>query len=98
MTANDIILSALRTGRDNYITTDYLKQITGLPERDVRRVIEDLRRHGAVILSDNNGYYLPENAAELESFVRKETKRAKSVFYTLKSARRLLREWGGDTP
>lgn len=95
MNANEIILSVLRTGKDNYTSTEYLEHITGLSKRDVRRVVEDLRRHGAVIISDNSGYYLPENADELARFVRKEEKRAKSVLYTLKSARQLLKKWRG---
>ena len=58
--------------------------------------MEGLRRKGCVIISCNAGYYTPANAEELRKYIDRESHRARSVFYTLKSARTLLKNMDGE--
>ncbi len=85
------ILSAIGNGSKNARHKMQLVCLTGMSERTVRKSIEHLRRKGFVIISDENGYYYPETAEELEIYVQTVTRRAKSTFYTLQSARRMLK-------
>lgn len=83
------------TGEENATDTETLKAITGLSERELRKCIEQLRRSGCVIISaSEGGYYKPATSEELSRFIHKEQSRACSVLVTLKSAKKLLREWG----
>lgn len=86
------LLSLIGEGEENAVHARDLSRFFGLEEREIRRTVERLRRSGAVIASSQNGYYFPSDARELGEFVRKEERRAKSVFYTLRAARRLLKE------
>lgn len=97
MTPNEIIRNAVRVGEDNAVKSAVLEELTGLTSRDVKRCIEDLRRKGVVICSSNSGYFYPDNETELRQFISKETNRAQSIKETLKSAKKLLKKWGGGS-
>lgn len=85
------ILSAIGSGSKNARHKMQLVCLTGMNERALRKAVEHLRRQGIVIISDENGYYYPQTADELENYVRMVSKRARSTFYTLKSARQMLK-------
>ena len=87
------ILSTLKSGRKNAIKKRELVRITGLNERAFRRSIETLRRAGKCIISDAVGYYYPENKREIERYIRRVERTAKSHFYTLRAAKNALREF-----
>ena len=82
------ILSLIGAGEENAIHLCDLIHITGLGNREIRKCIETLRRNGAVIISNKNGYFQPLRSYEVDRYVRQETGRAKSIFYTLKAARK----------
>jgi biotin operon repressor len=84
---SQLILDSIGVGEDNATHSKRLIDISGLTERELRKVIEQLRRSGTVIISSNKGYYLPETVDELQHYINKESKRAKSIFYTLKTAK-----------
>ena len=86
------ILSALREGEENAISLCEMQRITGLDNRSTRLIIESLRREGYVIISSNKGYYFPKTLDEISHYINKESKRAKSIFYTIKSAKALERQ------
>lgn len=86
------VLGFIRTGEPGAIHRAELARLTGLKERELRIIIERLRRSGAVIASSQAGYYFPANEAELSAFVRKEERRARSIFFTLKNARKLMKK------
>ena len=86
------ILSAIGEGQKNAVHLSELIRISGMTDRELRKTIEYLRRQGVVIISGNSGYYFPADEAELSEYVRKEEHRARSVFYTLHHARKLLRK------
>lgn len=82
------ILSLIGAGEENAIHLSDLMRITGIGNREIRKCIETLRRTGAVIISNKNGYFKPLRSYEVDRYVRQETGRAKSIFYTLKAARK----------
>lgn len=87
------IAPLLHKGTQNGVHLRELKKYTGIEERNIRKAIEQMRRAGMVILSNaKNGYYFPINSEELAAYIRKEERRAKSTFYTLKSAKKLYKE------
>lgn len=92
MTVSEKICSALRSGENNAVSLAEMCSISGLDNRRTRLVIEDLRRSGMVIISSNKGYYLPENLEEIRHYINKESKRARSIFYTLRTAKALERK------
>ena len=70
---NRVIFEKLMEGHDNAISMALLAIECKCSERDIRRAVQYEREKGALILSDNNGYYLPsadpERAhAEINSF------------------------------
>ena len=92
MNYNEIILRAIGTGEEHAVHRAELVQLTGLCERDVRRVIEQLRRGGAVICSDKHGYYMPADRSELEKYVKQETARIRSINRRTAAPRRQLKK------
>lgn len=91
------ILNLIGTGEENAIHLDELMNLTGMGNRELRKCIETLRRSGAVIISNQNGYFQPLRPHEVERYVKQETGRAKSIFYTLKAARKWCETAHGDT-
>ena len=71
--------AALMHGADHALPLRQLKQMTGLPGRDLRRRIEAARIAGEPILSDGNGYFLAENQHEVTQFVTSMNRRAKRI-------------------
>ena len=85
-----LVLSHFRKGRENGIHLQELEKITRLDNRTLRKVIESIRRSGVCVCSDENGYYLPANADELERYIKRVNKTARSTFFTLQTARNEL--------
>ena len=89
------ILNMLGAGKENAVHLKAIMKNTELKNREARKCIEHLRRSGTVIISNKNGYFIPETPEELQKYINQETHRAKSVFYTLKNARKLLQQIEG---
>lgn len=78
----------LQRGKQNAIPADRLQRMTGYKnKRKLTKQIERERIEGALILSNGNGYYLPENADEIDRYIKSMSRRAKSIFRVLKAAR-----------
>ena len=92
MNSADIIKASIGEGEAAAISSGELKTLAGLSERELRKAIEHLRREGLVIASNSKGYFKPADLYELERYIEQETKRAKSVLYTLKTAKRYRAE------
>ena len=86
------VLLRIGDGKENTVHLSELTRYSGIPDRQIRKIIEFLRRQGIVIISSNNGYYFPADITELEDYVRREEHRARSTFFTLKAARQLLKK------
>lgn len=91
------ILRHLQYGSKNAISAKLLCVKTGLTDRVLRKCIEEMRKNGVCILSDVFGYYLPSNEKELERYIKRTEKTARSYFYSLRSAKRALREMQTET-
>lgn len=84
------ILSCFKYGRANAIHLHNLRRYSGLDNRRLRKIIELIRRDGVCVCSDEAGYYLPETAAELEKYIKRVERTAKSTFFTLETAKHEL--------
>ena len=74
------IFSLLHSGAENGTTLRELVAATGLNERAVRLKIQQERKAGKLILSDNqNGYFLPENPEDVWCFARSMSRRAAEI-------------------
>ncbi len=65
------LLNVLSThrGQANGIHVAALERITGLPERQLRKRIAELRKEGTAICGKpSTGYFIAETAAELDEF------------------------------
>ena len=76
----DTIASLLMTGCENGLHLSELVQITGWPEREVRRQIQSERKAGHLILSDcEHGYFLPGEISEVRRFIRSMSRRSREI-------------------
>lgn len=78
------------------ITREELVKLTGLPDRQIRELIEQKRREGVIILNlqDGKGYFTSLDLDKLERQYRQNDRRAKSVLVQQKYLRRRLIEAG----
>lgn len=88
------ITSYIPTNKESAVSREMLCQWTGLPDRAVRKQIEQARREGVMILSFGNGYYISEDINELQKYYKQERHRAISILCRLKTLRKKLKEAG----
>ncbi len=84
------VLSCLGYGKSNAISSKRLIKLNGLTERELRKVVEIIRRSGVCVISDESGYYFPETRNELEKYIKRTRKMASSIFDTLETAQKKL--------
>lgn len=83
------ILDYIPKGRENAISKEKLCQITGLGDRVVRNEIAKARRDVAILnLQDGRGYFIPTTVEEVDTYIKQEEHRAKSIFVNLKGAKK----------
>ena len=91
----EIVLDAIPFGKEKAVTREYLTAKTGLPDRQVRKAIEEIRRNHIVLNDqDGKGYYRSYDLDDIERFYRQERARALAVLYRMKPMRILLRGGG----
>ena len=91
----EIVLDAIPFGKDRAVTREYLTAKTGLPDRQVRKAIEEIRRSHIVLNDqDGKGYYRSYDLDDIERFYRQERARALAVLYRMRPMRILLRGGG----
>lgn len=74
------IADFLGCGQNSAVPLRHLKELVGLPGREVRRMIQAERLRGIPILSDNiSGYFLAADAQERESFIKSMRGRAAEI-------------------
>lgn len=80
------IADLLGHGQSAAVPLRHLKELAGLPGREVRRMIEAERRAGALIISDNaHGYYLTDDPAEAQRFAQSMRHRAGQIIKTARA-------------
>jgi len=92
----DRVLACLGAGRGRAIIGRDLRTVTGLPDHELRKTLEHIRRGGQVVIADDAGYYLPETLPELRTYIQQEEHRSTNHQRTLESARQLAEQWEGD--
>lgn len=76
-----MIYELLDTGKENALSTEYLKQALGFRDvRSLRKQVETERLNGKIIISSSGGgYYKPSNSLEVKEFVRNLENTANSM-------------------
>lgn len=91
------IFSLLHTGAENGVTLRELVALTGMNERLVRLKIQQERKAGKLILSNNkDGYYLPEHPKDVQRFVRSMSRRAAEIATVARAAETALADMTGQ--
>ena len=87
------VKSCLRVGRDLANSRHWIAMNTGMSDRWVRRMIEELRCDGVLICNrqDGNGYYIAENTFDILRQYRQDMDRAMSILKRMKAFRKALK-------
>jgi len=88
------IVDYIPFGRKNAITRTRLMIVTGLNDRQIREQISQARRDTVILnMQDGKGYFrpLPEERKLVEAYARQETARLRSIGWSLKAARKMLK-------
>lgn len=96
MTTVELIKGAVPYGRENAIRRCDLAHKLGLPDRSMRKAIEDARNEGLLIVNTGSGegYYQTDDPDELLAQYKLDTARAMAVLKRRKAVRRRLAELG----
>ncbi len=88
------ITNFIGTGRENAVTRGELVAILNLPDRQIRRLIQEARDRGEIIINaqDGAGYYMSNDVGELKRQYQSNRRRALSVLRQQKYLRWKIRE------
>lgn len=83
-------------GKSNAIQRSTLVMMLGSTDRRARKMIEEARNRGQIILNDQDGsgYYISDDLDEIERSYRIERKRALMILKRLKGMRKVLKDAG----
>lgn len=90
------IVDYIPFGRENAVTRAQLRSRTGIDDRTIRDMIADARRDTVILnMQDGKGYFrpLPEERHLVEVYAKQETARLKSIGWSLKATRQMLKNW-----
>ncbi len=91
------VFNMLGYGKEYATTGQQIADVTGLSVREVRAVIEQLRREYIIINDqDGTGYYLSNQPQEAQRYYHQEYSRAISILRRLKPVREFLKANGVD--
>ena len=91
------IFALLHIGAENGTTLHELVTATGLNERVVRLKIQQERKSGKLILSNNkDGYFLPERPEDVQRFARSMSRRAAEISTIARAAEAALADITGQ--
>lgn len=90
------ILEYIPYGEDNAVTRHYLTSVLGLTDRNIRQMIEDARKQGAIIINkqDGRGYYQSDLTHDLLHQYRSSHSRVMGQLQQLSYLRRELQGRG----
>ncbi len=67
------IESAIMEGKNNAVSMEYLAHLFNVPERIIRREIEEARiSRGQLIIGDSNGYYFPSDDSDISGYIKRK--------------------------
>lgn len=90
------IVDYIPFGRENAVTRAQLRSRTGIDDRTIRDMIANARRDTVILnMQDGKGYFrpLPEERHLVEAYAKQETARLKSIGWSLKATRQMLKNW-----
>ena len=91
------ISDLLHSGTENGTTLRELVALTGMDERLVRLKIQQERKDGKLILSNNrDGYFLPETTEDVQRFARSMSRRAAEIASIARAAEAALADMSGQ--
>lgn len=91
------ISDLLHSGAENGTTLRELVALTGMNERVVRLKIQQERKDGKLILSNNrDGYFLPERPEDVRRFARSMSRRAAEIASIARAAETALADMSGQ--
>lgn len=87
-----MLINYIPTGRANAITRQELVRLTGMTDRAIRREIKKLNQEGIPILSSSRGcgYWLSDDTAEIEAYIKEIDSRRKSLYLSSAALRNEL--------
>ena len=88
------ITDFIGVGRENAVTRERLVTILNLPDRTVRRLIQEARDRGEIIINaqDGAGYYMSNDVGEMKRQLATNRRRALSVLRQQKYLESKIRE------
>jgi DNA-binding transcriptional regulator LsrR (DeoR family) len=87
------IMTFIAKGKENAISRQELCTLLNLPDRVVRKLIQEARDRGEVILNDQSGagYWVSDDEGELKRQYNTNQRRARAILRQQKHIRRRLR-------
>ncbi len=91
--AQERLLNLLQFGKENAVTRDYLSFMLDRNDREIRRMIEELRQEGYIICSStqHKGYWKPTKRSEVNEFIIQMDNYAKKCFKACQSAKEYMK-------
>ena len=89
----NLILGLIGCGPRQAVTRLQLQLATGLRDREIRSIIEELRRDYCICnMQDGRGYYLPdwEDSYSIRAFIRQQESRMQAIERSLSGAKKEL--------
>ena len=86
----DLILNTLIAAEGKGVTREYLAHKARISDREVRRIIAELRDEGYIISQSFNGGYSYGNFVDSQRFLIKERARVKTLNKRIKSMERAI--------
>ena len=88
------ITDFIGTGRENAVTRSELVALLNLPDRTIRRLIQEARDRGEIIINaqDGAGYYMSDDVGEMKRQLALNNSRAMSVLKQQTHLRRKIAE------
>lgn len=88
------ITDFIGVGRENAVTRGELVAILNLPDRAVRKLIQEARERGEIIINaqDGSGYYRSNDLGDMERQYNTNHRRAMSVLRQQKYLRQKMKE------
>jgi predicted transcriptional regulator len=92
---NITILDYIPFGKDNAVRRSTLADLTKLTDREVRKILKNLIQYGVIANYQNGGYYRTKDITEIETAIKIEQARLKSVEHTIEQLEEYKRRLGG---
>ena len=98
MINTEILIAHIPFGRENAVSRDYLAMLLGVTDREMRRLINQARNEGHIIINDQNGrgYYQSDDPDHIAKQYKQNQRRALSILVQQKHLRKRLKEAGRE--